>query len=101
MPLRGMARPAPETKMLPTVVPDACGAKATFNVMLCPAPKVKGNVGPVVKPTTSTRPATMAPSRRARDFDFPILQAHEPAKQQVVVQLFHQQTFTAHRVQRL
>ena len=29
------------------------------------------------------------------------VQAHEPAEQQVIVQLFHQQPFAAHRVQRL
>ena len=29
------------------------------------------------------------------------VQAHEPAEQQVIVELFHQQPFAAHRVQRL
>jgi hypothetical protein len=29
------------------------------------------------------------------------VQAHEPAEQQVIVELFHQQSFAAHRVQRL
>jgi hypothetical protein len=29
------------------------------------------------------------------------VQAHEPTEQQVIVELFHQQPFAAHRVQRL
>jgi hypothetical protein len=58
MPLIGIARPAPETKMLPTVVPDSCGAKVMFNVTLCLASKVRGNVGPLVEnPTPVSRRA--------------------------------------------
>jgi hypothetical protein len=58
MPLRGIARPAPETKRLPTVVPAVCGVKATFNVTLSPAPRVKGNVGPTIEnPTPVVRSA--------------------------------------------
>jgi hypothetical protein len=52
MPLRDIARPAPETKRLPTVVPAACGVKATFNVTLCPAPRDKGNMGPSIENPT-------------------------------------------------
>ena len=44
-----MASPGPETNRLPPVVPADCGAKATSNVTLCPAPRVKGNVGPLIE----------------------------------------------------
>jgi hypothetical protein len=30
-------------------MPADCGAKVTFNVTLCPAPRVKGNVGPPIE----------------------------------------------------
>jgi len=44
-----MACPGPEKNRLPPVVPAHCGAKATFNVTLCPTPRVKGNVGPLIE----------------------------------------------------
>ena len=44
-----MVSPPPETNRLPPVVLADCGAKATFNVMLCLAPRVKGNVGPLIE----------------------------------------------------
>jgi hypothetical protein len=51
-PVRGIASAGPETKSSPPVVPADCGAKATFNVTLCPAPRVKGNVGPLIENPT-------------------------------------------------
>src|SRR5271170_6083707 len=44
-----MASPGPETNRLPPVAPTDCGAKATFNVTLCPTPRVKGNAGPLIE----------------------------------------------------
>jgi hypothetical protein len=50
VPVRGMSSPkGPETNRLPPVVPADCGAKATFNVTLCPAPSVIGKVGPLIE----------------------------------------------------
>jgi hypothetical protein len=50
-----MASPGPETNRLPPVAPADCGAKATFNVTLCPAPRVKGNAGPLTENPTPVK----------------------------------------------
>lgn len=47
VPVSGMTNAGPEIKRLPAVVAADCGAKATFNVTLCPAPSVIGKVGPL------------------------------------------------------
>src|ERR1035441_3678597 len=44
-----MTSPAPARNRLPLVVPADCGAKVTFNVTLCPAPSLIGNVAPPVE----------------------------------------------------
>lgn len=50
-PLSGMASAEPEAeiKRLPPAAVADCGAKATLNVALCPAPSVRGNPGPLVE----------------------------------------------------
>jgi hypothetical protein len=52
VPLRGMARPAPEINRLPAVVPVPCGAKLMFKVTLCPPSRVRGNADPFVENPT-------------------------------------------------
>src|ERR1035438_3798563 len=47
-----MASAPPETNSAPAVAPGDSGAKATFNVTLCPAPRVKGNIGPLTENPT-------------------------------------------------
>ena len=49
VPVRGMASAGPEINRLPPTVPADCGANATFNVTLCPTPRVKGKVGPLIE----------------------------------------------------
>ena len=46
--MRGMASAGPGIYRLPPVVPTDRGAKVTFRVTLCPRPRVKGNVPPLV-----------------------------------------------------
>jgi hypothetical protein len=50
VPVRGMAAIAgPETSKLPPVMPADFGEKVTFSVTLCPAPRIKGNVAPLIE----------------------------------------------------
>src|SRR5208282_54470 len=55
-----MTSAGPGTNRLPPVVPTDCGAKATFKVTLCPTPRVKGNVGPLIE---NPPPAIWSPDR--------------------------------------
>ncbi len=62
-----MASEGPETNRLPPVVPADCGAKATFTTRLCPAPRVKGNEGPLIEnplPVVCS-PETVTPQGRS------------------------------------
>lgn len=43
------AAPVLEIKRLPPTVPADCGEKATLKVTLCPAPRVKGKVSPLIE----------------------------------------------------
>ena len=49
VPVRGMASAGPEANRLPPVVPVDCGANTTFNLTLCPTPRVTGNEGPLIE----------------------------------------------------
>ncbi len=49
VPVRGMASAGPATNRLPPVVPVDCGANTTFNLTLCPTPRVTGNEGPLIE----------------------------------------------------
>ena len=49
VPVRGIASAGPATNRLPPVVPVDCGANTTFNLTLCPTPRVTGNEGPLIE----------------------------------------------------
>ncbi len=49
VPVKLMLTPGPKTKALPNVMPALWGAKVTFNVTLCPLPKVTGKLGPLTE----------------------------------------------------
>ena len=49
VPVRGTTKPGPETYRLPPCVTAAGGVKVTFTVTLCPAPRVNGSAGPLIK----------------------------------------------------
>lgn len=49
LPLSGMLRPGPGTKILPLSDPDDGGAKVTVRVMLCPRLKNSGSCGPLTE----------------------------------------------------
>jgi hypothetical protein len=49
VPVRGTASAGPETNRLPPVAPADCGANTTFNLTLCPTPRVTGNEGPLIE----------------------------------------------------
>jgi hypothetical protein len=49
VPVRGMASAGPETSRLPPTVPADRGVKVTFNLTLCPTPRVNGTAGPLIE----------------------------------------------------